>query len=99
MANEHQCGPDHDREFFAALGETWDQFPEMRGKYHIVCVDHETDRMNIDFDQQVRLLEIRGPRVISEFVDLAEFEPAARSVCCDWCKVDAGYKCCGWWKD
>jgi hypothetical protein len=54
MANEHECGPERDRAFFADLHEVVLRHPDVMGKYQIVCVDLETDIMNIDFESQVR---------------------------------------------
>lgn len=58
--------------------------------------------MNIDFESQVRLSRIEDKQILTQFMDKVEFDNGllkGKSVCCDWCGTDGGYKCCGWWVD
>lgn len=98
MTTEHCCGPDHDSKFFDAVSELFKRFPQMAGKYAVTCVDHETDLMKIDFQQQIAISRIEGSRIITEFRDRSE--PGTESeVCCQWCTDPNGrqYCCRAWW--
>jgi hypothetical protein len=96
MAKAHQCGPEHDREFFAELHEVMLRHPQLLGKYQIKCVDHETDILNINFDEQVRISRIEGSRIVGEFTSRLAIQGETRE-CCEWCGTDGGYRCCGYW--
>ena len=81
---EHACGPNHDTAFFDAIDEVFDRFPEMATKYVIKCVDHETEIMNIDFNDKIGVSQIEGDRVVTEFRDRADDAGILSEKCCQW---------------
>lgn len=101
MAGKHQCGPEADQEFFSELVDLMKRYPASAKKYHIVCCDHQTDMMKVDFDKTVAVSQIEGTRIVTEFKDRASLD-SQRMDCCSWCFIDdvsdsGRYKCCGWW--
>jgi hypothetical protein len=98
MARKHQCGPETDAEFFSQIADLMKRYPAMAKKYHVVCVDHQTDMMKIDFSRSAAVSRIEDQRIITEFKDRASIG-SDRMDCCSWCFIDNSgrYKCCGWW--
>lgn len=94
---KHACGPEHDAEFFADIQKVMHKHPRLAGKYHIVCVDHETDILKIDFEKMGALKRIEGNTIITEFRPLKELE-ATSSACCSWlCPVGGHCRCTDYW--
>lgn len=96
MPEEHKCGPDHDKDFFADLQELLRKHPEQAKKYSINCVDHETDIMGIDFTKQVAIKKIEDNKVVTNFVSMDELEKLKERgplYCCSWYNE----KCVSWW--
>lgn len=81
---KHMCGPEGDSDFFNAIGEVFDKFPDLLKKYSISCVDHETDVMKIDIEKQVGLARIEGNKIVTEFSDRS---------------LASGLICCKWWRE
>jgi hypothetical protein len=95
-SGHHACGPTQDPEFFADFAALMRKHPHLSGKYHVVCADHETDILGIDFDSTVGVKRIEGARVITEFVPANAV--AESSVCCEWeCPINRPCKCVSWW--
>jgi hypothetical protein len=99
-AEMHCCGPEHDTDFFEGIAEVMQKYPGLTKKYIIVCVDHETDIMKIDFEKQGALSGIEGQTVITEFKDLKAIERLTGSrECCGWkSSGDGGLVCTRWWR-
>ena len=99
MAGKHQCGPEAEAEFFSQIADLMRRYPAMAKKYHMVCVDHQTDMMKIDFEKTAAVSRIEDQRIITEFKDRTLIGTAPMD-CCSWCFIDnvtGRYKCCGWW--
>lgn len=95
----HCCGPEHDTDFFKAIGDVMRKYPQLAKKYMIVCVDHETDIMKIDFDKQGAVSRIEGKTVITEFKDLEDIKRMRVNECCGWrgTAADGSPICAKWW--
>jgi hypothetical protein len=94
----HACGPASDAAFFADVSALMQKHPHLAGKYHIVCTDHETGVMKVDFKQQGGLRHIDGQTVTTEYKPRAELQAEKSSVCCEWeCPVGKPCECVTWW--
>jgi len=94
----HACGPTADPEFFDGFIALMKKHPQLAGKYHIACADHETDTMGIDFESTVALKRIEGNRIVTEFVPRETALDAKGSECCTWeCPINKPCKCVSWW--
>jgi len=98
MDTKHQCGPNHDSEFFDEVTALFQRFPEMAGKYSIKCMDHETNIMKVDLERNIGISRIEGDRVITEFRN-REPERIWQERCCEWCvsPITGKRYCCTAW--
>jgi len=93
---EHACGPTSDVEFFDAVLEVFNRFPEVAKNYSIECVDHETDIMKIDFKKETGIARIAGKRVVTDYASREEL--AAGLICCKWWREnDSTWTCLKRW--
>ena len=98
MTNQHACGPRADAEFFADFSALMQKYPHLANKYHVVCVDHETEILKVDFKKQGALRRIEGQTIITEFRPLQELQSSKSEICCGWdCPVGQHCKCTTWW--
>lgn len=95
----HACGPVHDSEFFADIQKVMAKYPHLINKYHITCVDHETDVMKVNFDKTVGVRKIEGNKIITEFRPRSEFATEVESrPCCSWyCPIGSSCQCTSRW--
>ena len=92
---EHKCGPEHNTEFFDALNEVYNKFPEAADQYAVICIDHETDIMKIDFKKQegIARMDEGMKKVTIDYQD----KPAAEAS--DEGLASSGLICCKWWRE
>ena len=95
---EHACGPDADAEFFAAIHALMSKYPDLEGKYRIVCADHETDILKIDPETQVACKRFDGQTIITEFVERKNLDTEKYKLCCEWfCPINKPCYCTAYW--
>lgn len=64
MTEGHQCGPEHDVDFFREIHAIFQKHPEASKKYSIASIEHELQLLKIDYRSTVQVAQIVGDEVI-----------------------------------
>lgn len=93
------AGPEADIAFFEDIKAVMTKYPDAATKYSIRYIDVETERLRINFDQQVAISRAEDNQIVTRFVDRGEVdrgevpgledryttdEPDFWRFCCEW---------------
>ncbi|MFD8547919.1 hypothetical protein [Streptomyces sp. NPDC059649] len=88
--------PDKDAEFFSAITEVFEKYPDTAQRYALANLDLEHQH-GIDFAEKYAVRRFEGNRVVTEFHDRRTDPPVVRARLCDlWEKRGDQLVCVSW---